>query len=360
MTQVSLMIHTASVDDFLSGQGVVSYFESLLANLAKQTYRSFELVYVDTYHAEQSAKFKQLVQAAGPLPFKIKHVPIHPAHRYWYDRGFCYISAAKNTGILHADGELLVTCDDAEFFPPEFLQCYWRHYKRGHYMHALHKRMRRIDTVAGVASQPITGDVYVNDHRWSHIKMDLPAFHRHGSWCFAGSSFSLGDALNLNGFNERMDGCKSLEDCDFGNRLRLLGRSFVMDPAGFAYIVDHGSYTDRTDGYWPETAGGVNDGQETRQPPVIHKPITNLIAVENHGMVRCAIELLDIVANRSPLNEQQLAVIQRETIKYRKFDPLLPEYAEQLAVWKGVPTFDLKVQRQALRNSPEWDQWYVN
>lgn len=360
MPTVSLMIHTASVDDFLLGQGVASYFDSLLANLSQQTCTSFELVYVDTYYDEQRAYFAQLVKRRDPLPFRVKHVPVHPAHRYWYDRGHCYISAAKNTGILYADGELLVTCDDAEFFPPNFLFDYVRHYRRGFYMHALHKRMRSIHTTDGVVTNPIAGDVYINDHRWNQVKDGVIHRHRHGSWCFAGSSFSLADALNLNGFNERMDGCKSLEDCDFGNRLRLIGRSFVMDREGFAYILDHGSYTDRTDSQWPESAGQNVDGQLTQQPPVIRKQITNFIAVENHGMLRCAVELLDIVANRSPITDQQLAIIQRDTLKYRNFDPLAAEHAAQLAIWKGVPTFDLKSQRQALRESSDWGKCYVN
>ena len=336
--RISLMIHTASADWFLKNQGIDSYFTALLDCLGQQTFQSFELVYVDANHEINREKFAELVRR---YPFTVKHVPVHHEHRYWFDKGFCFIAAAKNTGILYADGELLVTCDDAEFFPTNMLQRYWDHYRDGRYMHALHKRLRSIVTDNGLIRYPISGDEYVNDHRWKRLGSDGLFHHRHGSLCFAGTSFSLGDALVLNGFNERMDGCKSLEDCDFGNRLRILGRSFVMDRNdGYLHILDHSSYG--------EIETTVADGQETALPPVALKKIGNYIAVENHGMLRCAIELQDYVANKHPLTPQHLEIIQRDTIYYRKFDPLAADLAEQFAVWRATPTFDLRKQREEI------------
>lgn len=355
MPQISLIIHTASPDDFLAAQGVPSYFRALLHHLQWQSLQDFELIYVDTYHEQQREHFRKCIDS---MPYRIKHVPVHPEHRYWYDRGNCYISAAKNTGILWADGELCVSCDDAEFFPPQMLARYWHHYKeRGRYMHALHKRLRSLvldDVYKGRPKYPLIGDEYVNDHRWQKLHNGVATAHRHGSLCFAGTSFSLEDALQLNGYNERMDGCKSLEDTDFGNRLRLLGRSFAIDPQGFLYILDHPSYANTPTIHPPDEAPPDGDRQLTPFPPVVRKKIENFIAVENHGMYRCGNELLDIVANKNPLTPAHWSIIQADTIKYRHFDPLDPQYAEQLAIWKGTPTFNLRKQREALRNSPEW------
>jgi glycosyltransferase involved in cell wall biosynthesis len=348
--KLSLMIHTASPDDFLLSQGIPSYFAALLSNLCHQTFRDFELVYVDTYHEENRERFRAITRQ-----HPVKHVPVHPEHRYWFDRGNCFIAAAKNTGILYADGELCVSCDDAEFFPEQFLQRYWDHYKQGRYMHALHKRLRTIATHAGEPDIPIQGDLYVNDNRWGRLDGGKTTQHRFGSLCFAGTSFSLGDALTLNGYNERMDGCKSLDDCDFGNRLRGLGRSFAMDPDGYLFILEHGSYADNADCNWPDDEAPGESAQEQVRPPVKRKEITNFIAVENHGMLRCGTELVDLVANKNPLTPQHWAIIQADTIKYRKFDPLAPEHAENLAIWKGTPTFNLKKQREALRRSPAWE-----
>lgn len=348
--KISLIVHSASPDMFLQDRGITSYFAALLTDLTRQTISDFELIYVDTYHTEQREWFAEVLAAIEPK-FRVKHVPVHHEHRYWYDRGYCYISAAKNTGILYADGELCVSCDDAEFFPPGFLDRYWQYHKRGRYMHALHKRFRTVETDAGLPVYPLSGDAYVNDHRWQYVAKGVFR-HRHGSMCYAGTSFSLGDALTLNGYNERMDGCKSLEDGDFGNRLQMLGRSFALDPEGYLYILDHRGYAADIDCNW---VGAEGEGQETKLVPIQLKVISNLIAVENHGMVRCGLELLDIVANKDPLTSQQLGIIREETLKYRKFDPLAPEHAERMAIWMGTPTFNLVEQRAALRRSPDWE-----
>lgn len=345
---ISLMIHTASCDDFLAGQGLPSYFQALTDCLRYQNGPGFELIYTDTYHAANQARFAELIPQ---LPFQVKHVPLHPEHRYWFDRGYCFISAAKNNGILYADGELLISCDDAEFLPTGFLATYWKHYKQhGRYCHALHKRLRALspaDREAQRVSQPLSGDFYVSDHRWKHVEHQPVHVHRHGTQLFAGASFALSDALTLNGYNERMDGCKSLEDCDFGYRLQWLGRSFALDRDGWLAILDHPSYSDAL-----ITVGA--EAQESPQNAYAPRRIENLIAVENYGVFRCSMELSDAVANKQPLTEAHMKIIQRETIKYRGFDPLAAEHAATLAVWMGTPTFDLRSQRALLRQSPDW------
>jgi len=343
---ISVMMHTASYDDFLTSQGIPSYFEAVTENLARQTFNSFEFIYVDTFYEENKDKF-----AALKRPFQIKHVPVHPDHRYYFDKGYVYISAAKNTGILYADGTLCITVDDSEFFPDHLLGLYWRHYESGCFMNAVHKRMKSIVTSEGKIQYPIQGEIYINDHRVGQTQ-DGVKCHKHGSWMYAGTSFALQDALTLNGFNERMDGCKSLEDCDFGGRLALLGRQFAMEYEGHLYILDHASYCDIQLG---DEMKGVMDGQlHEVKAKIKRKPITNLIAVENYGTLRCAPELFDIVANRGKLTQKHFEIIQRETLRYRGFDPLAPANEENLAIWLGVPTFDLKVQREELRKSKDW------
>jgi len=344
MPDISLLIHTASTDNFMAGQGIPSYFVALIENLNQQKHDSFELVYTDTFHEENRATFHWVIKTAK---FPVKHVAIHREHRYWFDQGLCYISAAKNTGILYADGELCITCDDAEFFPDQLFKQYWWHYKnQGRYMHALHKRMKRIDVENNVPKMPISGDFYVNDHRWDRLHGRPCNVHRYGTLLFAGTSFSLEDALQLNGFNERMDGCKGLEDCDFGCRMHWLGRSFAVDRDGWLAIVDHPNYSDIV-----ETGP---DGQQHAMPLVTRKKIDNLIAVENHGMLRCGVEIPEPRANCQPLGKAHWDIIQRETLKYRGFDPLAPENADKLEIWKQTPMFDLRKQREELRHSPEW------
>ena len=347
MRSISLIIHTASFDDFLADQGVASYFTSVLANLERQTFKDFEFVYVDTYYDHNREAF---AAAAHGLPFTVKHVPIHPNHRYWFDRGHTYISAAKNTGILHADGELCISCDDAEFFPDDFLETYWKHWKKKHLMLAVHKRLRTIETANGLPRAPISGDIYINDHRYAR---SLPPRRVSGGLAYAGTSFPLASAIAINGYNERMDACKSLEDSEFGERLGMKGHKFINDCNGFLYIVDHPSYSTQfgeLDAVKIAAAGG--DGQVT-QPKARPAPrkIEGKVYVENYGMILCVRELMEIQANRGRPSPVHMELIRRATLEFQKppFDPLAPEWAENLEIWMNTPAFDLASERDALR-----------
>jgi glycosyltransferase involved in cell wall biosynthesis len=346
--KISVMMHTASCDYFLNNQGIPSYFYEVTRNLSYQTFKKFEFIYVDTFYEQNKESFAKL-----ELPFKVKHVPIHSAHRYWYDRGNVYISAAKNTGILYADGDLCITFDDSEFFPPHLLELYWKYYSNNQCMHALHKRMTKIAMEDGKVKNPIDGEIYINDHRFKHVETKHRQ-HLHGSWTYAGTSFALEDALKINGFNERMDGCKSLEDCDFGGRLALLfsqenkDRKFAIDKEGYCFILDHQSYGE--DVALPDAYGHIEGHVETNR-----KRINNFIAIENYGMLKCGEELpYDMVANQNQITDSHLRIIQRETLRYRGFDPLDDEHKDNLAVWLQTPTFNLRSQRDALRKSAEW------
>lgn len=320
---VSLMVHTASQDSFLSHHGIPSAVLMLLDTLEHQTFRDFELVYVDAHYETT----RQIVAGVKP-GFGFKHVHIHPAHRYWYDQGYTFISAAKNTGILYADGDLCVTCDDGEVFPPNLLEKYWSYYAAdGSFMHAAHKRMRSIGVKEGRIIYPISGDVYCNDNR-AQAKGEVIR-HQNGSWMYAGTSFSMSAALALNGFNERMDGYKSLEDCDFGIRMTMVDKRFVLDKNAFFYILDHPSYVEQS-------------------------RIGEFVPFENYGLVRCGMELNEVAANKAPITDAHLQIIKRETLAYRKFDPLAPENAAKMEIWKKTPCFDLAAQRQELRASSNW------
>ena len=338
MTKISVMIHTASPDDFLKEQKIPSYFTAVTDNLCHQTFKEFEFIYIDRFFEENKEKFKSIER-----PFVIKHVPIHKNHRYWWNRQCAYISAAKNTGILYAQGELCISFDDAEIFPEHLLNLYWKHYSEGNFLHALHKRFKTIEIDKGLVKRPIKGDVYINDHRLNGLMSPIK-YHQQGSLTYAGTSFTLEDAFKLNGFNEKMDGYKSLEDCEFGTRLALLGRTFAMDINGFCYIIDHPSY------------GSITiqpDSQLTTKSLDTIQKIDNFVAVENYGVMQCAVELKEIEVNKYPLTDRHLAIIKRDTLKYRNFDPMALENKQNFDIWLGCPNFDLREDWEELRKNGE-------
>lgn len=329
--QLTLTVRCASRDNFLATQGVPSFFAGLLHCLRQQTFRNFEFVFVDAYYAENREAFAKL-----KADFVVKHVDMHPGHRYWYDKGWAAMAGATNTAILYADGELIVSLDDAEFFNADLLERYWRAYQDGACLHACHRRLRTFATQDGLPVVPLSGDLYINDSRMARLAKhgtNGVLKHSHGQWLYAGKSFSLADALKLNGFNERCDGNCSLEDCEFGVRLELLGRKFTFDQDGCVFIVDHPTYMHDDTG---------------------KKLSREFVAIENYGFVCCVRELFDYVANKPTLTDRHMAIINRETKKFRSFDIYCDENKERLAIWQAMPTFDLVEERAALRNSPEW------
>jgi hypothetical protein len=121
-----------------------------------------------------------------------------------------------------------------------------------------------------------------------------------------------------------------IKDCKVYNCWTLV----VDQPDGCVFIVDHPSYVDDQD-------GGI-------------KLSRNFCAVETYGIVRCAIELNELVANKHPIEQRHLDIIDRETRKYRGFSIFDDANAERLAIWKNTPTFDLVEQRRGIRSSQLW------
>ena len=324
--KISFMIHTASEDTFIEeSTGWGSYFNAVTTCLKDQEFKDFEFVYIDTYYEDNKDRFAEIIEK---LPYPVKHVPIH--HQYWYAQGYTYISTAKNTGIYHAEGELLVTCDDAQLYNPEFLGVYWKRYQEGVFCHAHYKYLKDFKHDNGKILYPLSGTPSKNganvggDHR-NKDGLDV-LYHSYGCWLWAGSSFTLEDALTLNGFNERMDGAKGLEDGEFGFRLQLLGRKFVYDKNAAMHILDHETYT------------------------IGKKKVRENLAL-NAGIYYCTEKYSLMEANKHPYTQEQLDYIREGAIKFNDFDANSPELKEKYDRWMNTPAFNLRTERKKRKYS---------
>ena len=76
-------------------------FDFALTSLEKQKFTDFELIIVDALYNKRKDFFSTKNYA-----FPIKHIPPKPS--IWHDRGMWAVCNARNTGITHADGELVV------------------------------------------------------------------------------------------------------------------------------------------------------------------------------------------------------------------------------------------------------------
>ena len=192
------------------------------------------------------------------------YVPFHPNHRFWLTQRRWNVCGALNTGIIHAEGELLVRIDDCSEFEPDFLRKFWEGYKNGLFPLAMHVRYlegkpARFDrdyaekgyeskyfdvAHCGVRTEKeekletlrrIYGDEgLIRDTRYPIVKARGGKMIAPPDWYYGYSSMSLEAALKINGYNELMDADKGQEDQECGLRLTMAGYRNM-----FSLDVDH-------------------------------------------------------------------------------------------------------------------------
>jgi len=197
--RITVIYHTARGDFPMVGRPDDWQFAPFLESLQRQTFRDFHVVVIDALHPD-----RRWTLEGFPM---LKWIPF-PASPWW-ERGYTAISAPKNHGIVHADGELVIQLDDCCEFGPDFLGLCWRAYERGCIATAiLHYHE------AGVFKASAGREAgMVNTYGFPE-----------GAYGY--STFALSDALAINGYDEGFDGAKCLEDADFSARMRLIGRQY--------------------------------------------------------------------------------------------------------------------------------------
>jgi hypothetical protein len=170
----------------------LSQYDILSDSLRSQTYRDFELVcVVKGWHGEG------VRHELHWLGERVRFVP--PKSTPWDKLNAFNASAARNTGLALAHGNVVLFCDDCVTFGPNFL--------------------------AQIAARATVGQFLV------------PVYLREGQdpwhWCdpchFGGIvSVPRLDALEAGGWEERFAGCHSLEDWEFAGRMTRRGLTFVQ------------------------------------------------------------------------------------------------------------------------------------
>lgn len=164
-----------------------------------------------------------------------------------------------NTGILHAEGELLVRCDDCSQFGSDFLQRFWEGYEKGFFPLAMHTRYRAGQQAYYTEEyrqqgyefqrekpdrQEILQQFYgrgqpIRDTRWPVVEQNGGRMIAPAQWYYGYSSMSLEAALKINGYNELFDADKGQEDQECGLRLSMGGyrNLFLLDVNH--WVIEH-------------------------------------------------------------------------------------------------------------------------
>jgi len=192
---------------------ISSFIEPTLRSLALSKFQDFELVLVHRHPEE----ILDIVRKYGE---NLKLKLVSEKHSIWHDLGseYCTISNAINTGIIWADGELLISADDCSIWHPELIGEMWKLWQNRYY--GIPKAVKYVlnpqktETDRWHERTQLKYGVMKEETLYQYKPGDywMPTY----GYCF---SVSLSDALAINGFDESLDGAMHGEDGDFGERL---------------------------------------------------------------------------------------------------------------------------------------------
>lgn len=354
--KMSLVLITAREDFAMLGLPDIHVLGPCMSSLVEQSFTDFELIVVDGLYKFRPDMFNGNPFDTGKLPFKVKHVPVHPLHSFWFSKGRPFSCAAFNTGLLHASGELVVKIDDCCQFNKEYLATIWDFYSQYGYfplsMHvryvdgkpvyfnqAYRDRFRETDAAKKYVQDAVFEKYYqlygegglIGDSRLKVVKENGGRMIAERSWFYGYSSMSLDAALRVNGMDELMDADFSIMDVDLGNRIAMSegDNLFILDEK--LTVIEHS-----------------------------HLQVSPRIFVEPYslGAIKCNYAILKLNerknrfrANQDLLSDDDLEFIKKETLRHPcSWNP--HQYMDDcegpmFKLWaSNQPIFDLKEERK--------------
>ena len=233
-----------------------------LNGLSKQTFpqEDFELIIVDDYPEDRSGVITDTSELLGLEKVSV----LKSKGNYW--RSNRLISNARNTGLIHAKGELVAFLDDYCWIRPRWLEEHWKTYRRKAYtmigaMQAVKYIPHRVDSLdelppldidkEGWKSRIDLMDWITEDQKERANQLETygskdtrgqkPKRNCGGGWFYTcNASAPLEKIIEVNGFDEQFDTC-SEEDIDLGLRLERAGCKFFYrpEPDCTVYHMDH-------------------------------------------------------------------------------------------------------------------------
>ncbi len=259
MHDISIILVTARDDFSIIGLPETHILGPCIESLNNQTFKNFELVVVDSLIDIRPNMFNGQPFQKDKLSFDVKHVPVHPNHRFWLDRKMWNFCGCLNTAIIHTEGELIVKLDDCCQFKEDYLERIWEEYNSGYFPLAMHNRYRNGKQVyynqryrkkgydfsrEKPDRKKILEKIYaegdpIRCSRWPIVENRGGRMIAPHNWFYGYSSFSIEAALKVNGYDENMDPTQGLDDVDMGSRLEMAGYKglFLLDID--LWVIEH-------------------------------------------------------------------------------------------------------------------------
>ena len=244
MTKITVIMITCRDDYPIIGNPNLHLFTPLIESLNEQTLKDFELIIVDSLHKYRNTR------PVDEALFKLKHIP--PKQSPWLDLGMFHVCNSLNTAISYSTGQLIVMFNDCMEFDTDYLEIVWNNYLNGfltlptftylydgfqaYYTDEIFEEMikkgnysneEEVNLRKGWSAYEI-GDI-IRDTRYNQISEEYKIVDH--QWFYGISTTTRTHAYEINGFDEALDGCRGLTDCDFGSRLEMKNPSikFLYD-----------------------------------------------------------------------------------------------------------------------------------
>lgn len=213
-------------------------FEYALQSLKEQTFPhdDFEYIIIDGYYHNRKDDVLSLIHKFE-VDFPVLYLPDKPCR--WRGQRPC-ISNARNTALIFAKGQYIVQTDDCTKMPNDWIEKHLLYLEKD-----LEKEKRYIVAGSWIGYQFTTEDehgiegCYGPEYRSTIIKepKEVGAGWFYGHNC----SYPLEPILDINGFDEILDGEMGQEDIDLAIRLERQGYKVMYDPTNITYsfLVTH-------------------------------------------------------------------------------------------------------------------------
>ena len=233
--KISIIYITAREDFPQIGCPNLHQFDVFLDSVARQRWakerpEDFEVVIVDVLKNKgvQGSEVKYLKRDYdfNKYNYKIKHITPHD--NWWLDHNYSCYCGFQNSGVIAANGELLIFFDDSsEIIGNNFLEIHWDWYKEKgkdrvfpHSIHEYYEGGKPLIASNKIMREPSYDALIKTNKIYSAIEV----FSAGGYF-----SLSLEVLLELNGFNELFDGAKGIEDGDLQYRAGRVGCRSLVD-----------------------------------------------------------------------------------------------------------------------------------
>ena len=188
-------------------------FEWALESLKNQTFKDFEYIIVDGFYDERKDDVNELIRSLD-LDFDVRYIKDKPCRWKGKRPALCN---ARNTGLIFANGEHIVFHDDECKMPPDWLEKHLSWLEQGYIVAGSWVPYKSENEIGG----GIDTRLGTSDGQTSFVG---------GGWLYGSNfSFPFEVAININGFDEELDGEMGQDDISFGIRAERRGYKIIYD-----------------------------------------------------------------------------------------------------------------------------------